>query len=302
MNDAGIRLLLSPIYGIFYSTMMTINAYAKINIGLRVVRKRGDGFHDIETVFHRVNIFDEICVEPASTICLRCSEPSLPTDERNLCIRAAQLLQHAGNIKDGVLISLKKNIPVGAGLGGGSSDAATTLLALVKLWKLNIPHETLSSLALRLGSDVPYFLKDGTAYATGRGDVLEYFTLDIPYWIVLVYPNTHISTAWAYQHVLTEHRNFPVPLKQILQDDIDDPRLLGNHIQNDFEPLVLRSHGTVVRAKRTLSDGGAVFAQLSGSGSAVYGFFTSEVEANKVADNLKSAGTVFVTPPHFIPR
>ncbi|MBI1807643.1 MAG: 4-(cytidine 5'-diphospho)-2-C-methyl-D-erythritol kinase [Ignavibacteria bacterium] len=281
--------------------MISLKAYAKINLGLRILGKRKDGYHEIETIFHRVNVFDEIEIELASVISLACSDPALPIDKRNLCIRAVRLLQRECNIKQGVQISLKKNIPVGAGLGGGSSDAAATLLALVKWWNINISHERLNAIALQLGSDVPYFLKEGTAYATGRGEVLEYFDLDIPYWIVLVYPNIHISTAWAYQQVLTENQKPAIPLKQIVQENISDPRLLVAHIPNDFEPLVLRSHGAVVRVKKNLYDSRAEFVQMSGSGSAVYGFFAKESDAREAAGNMDKAYSVFITPPHFIP-
>ncbi|MBI4811284.1 MAG: 4-(cytidine 5'-diphospho)-2-C-methyl-D-erythritol kinase [Ignavibacteriales bacterium] len=180
---------------------MTLKAYAKINLGLRILRKRDDGYHDIDTVFHRVDLYDEIYLEPSSTIKVFSNESNLPTDEGNLCIRAAQLLREYSGIEKGVNISLTKNIPIGAGLGGGSSDAAATLIGLTKFWEVDVSQIDLYKLALQLGSDVPYFLKFGTAHATGRGEILDYFDINIPHWIVIVYPNIHISTAWAYQEI-----------------------------------------------------------------------------------------------------
>src|SRR5258706_4715892 len=132
---------------------MNLRAYAKINLGLRILRKREDGYHDIEPVFHRVNIFDEIALESSNTISMECTEASIPTDERNLCMKAALLLQRETRAIRGTRMILKKQIPVGAGLGGGSSDAAAVLLGLNKLWQLNLSQEMLHALALTLGAD-----------------------------------------------------------------------------------------------------------------------------------------------------
>jgi 4-diphosphocytidyl-2-C-methyl-D-erythritol kinase len=284
---------------------VTIRAYAKINVGLHVLRKRQDGFHDIETIFHRINLFDEIIFEPSPTISLSSNQHNLPTDDTNLCIRAAGLLQRAFKKHNGVHITLKKNIPIGAGLGGGSSDAAAVLTALPVWWNESpeaIDHRTL---ALELGSDVPYFLQRGTAYATGRGEILQYFKLDLPYWIVVVYPNLHISTSWAYQNVeiknaLTSNvKPQTSNLKDTLLEHLSNPRMLMNLLHNDFEPLVLRTYPDVAKIKKALYDSGAVFAQLSGSGSSVYGFFNSEKYAKDIAETLRQQCQVFITPPHF---
>ncbi|MBI4547601.1 MAG: 4-(cytidine 5'-diphospho)-2-C-methyl-D-erythritol kinase [Ignavibacteriae bacterium] len=285
--------------------MITLKAYAKINLGLRLLRKREDGYHDIETIFHRINLFDEIALEPSSTISLTCTDLTLPTDERNLCIRAAQLLQQHCNSRQGVHISLKKNIPVSAGLGGGSSDGAATLRGLIELWNVNVPDKELCSIALQLGSDVAYFLRRGTAYTTGRGEVLEYFDLDLPYWIVVVFPSLHISTAQAYQNVQLKSQKKKggnqTSLKELLLESINDPRMLMNFLHNDFESLILRSYRDVAQVKKALYDAGAVFAQLSGSGSAVYGLFSNEQYANDAGKELCKNYQVFTTQPHFKP-
>jgi len=300
--------------------MSTVKAYAKINLGLRILQKRGDGYHDVETVFHRVNLFDEISLEQASSISFTSTDPNLPADDSNLCIRAANLLQQYDDIRKGARISLVKNIPVGAGLGGGSSDAASTLLGLIELWNIKMPDELLPSVALRLGSDVPYFLSNGSAYATGRGEVLEYFNLDIPYWIVVAYPNIHVSTAWAYGAIHDEKFNrhainhtgplsihesslaSRISLKDFLIKNIQNPHELNHHLQNDFEPVVLHEYGQIGYAKLILYSEGACFAQMSGSGSAVYGFFTDEMNATAAAIKLRALNRVFITPPYFKPE
>lgn len=293
--------------------MTTTRAYAKINLGLRILRKREDGYHDIETVFHRINLYDEVTLEPSSTISLSCTSDEIPTDDRNLCIRAAGLLQKFLNSAAGVHITLKKNIPVGAGLGGGSSNAAAVLKSLPKWWNRPVSDEELRLLALQLGADVPYFLKPGTAYATGKGESLEYFDLDVPYWIVIVYPNLYISTTWAYQNVeikdgklkmkktLTPNLKHQMALKQILLEHVHQPNVLMNLLRNDFEPLTLRTYGVVAEVKKFLYDAGAVFAQMSGSGSSVYGFFDKEAIAQSLTTELAKHYQVFMTPPHFTP-
>lgn len=279
--------------------MVTLKAYAKINLGLRILRKREDGYHDIETIFHRVNIYDEITLQQSSTVSLTCNQADLPIDEHNLCIRAAQLLQQLCNIKQGVHISLKKNIPLAAGLGGGSSDAATTLLGLVDFWNVKISEHELHAIAVQLGSDVPYFLGNESAYATGRGEILEYFHLDLPYWIVVVYPHVNISTSWTYQNIKIQSRKTGISLKDILLENINNPKKLITLLKNDFEPLVLQTHEPVARVKQSLSDFGADFTQLSGSGSSVYGIFSEESHARNAVIELSKHYQVFLTPSSF---
>lgn len=291
---------------------MGLKAYAKINLGLRILRKRNDGYHDIETIFHRIDLFDEVTFLPSQDVSLSSSDSGLPTDERNLCVRAAESLRRRCNVDTGVRILLKKNIPVGAGLGGGSSDAAATLLGLVRFWKLKISDEELLSIALQLGSDVPYFLKSGTARATGRGEVLEYFFLDVPSWIVLVYPNVQVSTAWAYAEHDRPNENggtgdggdrlgAPISLKQIVCNNIARPRLFNTLLRNDLEPVVFPAHENLAGLKQALFDAGAEFAQMSGSGSSVYGFFSDERLVSTAAEKLAIHYRVFITQPHFQP-
>ncbi len=281
--------------------MVSLKAHAKINIGLRIIGKRSDGYHDIETVFHRVNPYDEIIIEPSASVTLTCTDPTLPTDDRNLCVRATQLLKKYTIENRGAAITLKKNIPIGAGLGGGSSDAAATLLGLTKLWELNINEATLHTLALQLGSDVPYFLKEGTAHARGRGEILEYFHLPLPYWIIVVYPNIHISTTWAYSQLRENHQHGPLDPSVSLRDAVlahmHDPQELAKFIFNDFEPVVLHQNETMRFCKISLYAAGAKFAQMSGSGSAFYGFFTDQATAFTAAESFSKKHKVFITPP-----
>jgi 4-diphosphocytidyl-2-C-methyl-D-erythritol kinase len=289
---------------VFSNSMISMKAYAKINLGLRIIRKRDDGYHDIETVFHRVNLFDELILSPSSKISLTCNSCDLPFGEENLCVRAARLLQEKSNLDDGVHIHLHKNIPVGAGLAGGSSDAAAMLAGLNDLWNLNLAPLQLSHFALMLGSDVPYFMGNGSAYAMGRGELLEYFSLDLPYWIVIVYPNLHVSTAWAYQQLHIEHSSAQrevIRMKDVLTELLRSPRQLATFLPNDFEPIVFRAHPEVAHVRKLLYELGAEFAQMSGSGSSVYGLFTHEKDAEHAQEKLNKNHQTFITPPHFKP-
>ena len=288
--------------------MTTLRTYAKINLGLRILQQRSDGFHNIETIFHRVHPFDDLTLEHSPAILLKSDVPYLPVDERNLCVRAAQLLQKHAGVRDGVSISLQKNIPVGAGLGGGSSDAAATLLGLTKLWNLTLTQNELLDIALRIGSDVPYFLQSGSAYATGRGEILEYFDFTLPYWIVVAYPDVHVSTAWAYRSLhdpTLKHKPDFTPeiqatsLKQILLENINAPEKLNVLLHNDFEPVVLHKYESIAFTKVSMYAAGAVFAQMSGSGSAVYGLFADEATATAAMQKLGTRCKVFLTPTNF---
>jgi 4-diphosphocytidyl-2-C-methyl-D-erythritol kinase len=278
-----------------------VKAYAKINLGLRILKKRPDGYHDIETVFHRVNIFDELSFEDADSISLAGSDALLPSDDTNLCIRAAKLLQQHCNCRRGARIILDKKIPVGAGLGGGSSDAAATLRALGQLWNLEISENKLIELALQLGSDVPYFLHSGAAYAKGRGEILEYFPLILPYWIVVVYPNIHISTAWAYAQVQPDEGAGAFTLKDIVQQYWGDEEALSKYLNNDFETVIKAHHPQIAEILDALKGSGAGLAQLSGSGSSVYGLFSREADVERFICKLGNAYKTFITPPRFEP-
>ncbi|MBI5020824.1 MAG: 4-(cytidine 5'-diphospho)-2-C-methyl-D-erythritol kinase [Ignavibacteriales bacterium] len=288
--------------------MISVKAYAKINLGLRILNRREDGYHNLETIFLRVNPFDEIILTEATEISFNSNDLNLNSDSSNLCIKAARILNDHFHPNNGVKINLQKNIPIGAGMGGGSSDAAATLLGLVKLWNLKITEEELKSIALKLGSDVPYFLKPGTAHATGRGEVLEYFSLPLPYWIVILYPNVHVSTAWAYHSLESSHINHiphptsPIPLKDFLLKNIYDPHELNQNLINDFEPIILHEHKQIGFAKLLLYSEGACFAQMSGSGSSVFGLFNDEHKAVSTAKKLQNRYKVFITPPNFHPE
>jgi 4-diphosphocytidyl-2-C-methyl-D-erythritol kinase len=275
-------------------------AYAKINLGLFVTEKRPDGYHNIETIFHRIALADRISLEPASSIIVDTDNPALPSGEKNICFRAALLLQQHLSVTTGVKISIQKHIPVGAGLGGGSSDAATVLKELPGFWGRTVDRATLRALAIGLGSDVPFFLGSGSALARGRGEILEYFELDVPYAILLCYPNVHVSTPWAYRQIIPSGPGTPFDLKALVIGGMRNPANLVNDLRNDFEPAVFRIHPEVKEVKDIMARGGALYVSMSGSGSAVYGFFSGTTATSTIEGTLKHLGyATSVTPPHF---
>ncbi len=257
---------------------MIVHAPAKINLGLRILRKRPDGFHDLETVFHRIGLRDTLHLEQAdSGITMTCSEPTLPTDERNLCVRAAAaVLKHLG-VRAGIRMHLEKRIPHGAGLGGGSSDAASVLKAVPELLSTKTEPDALHAIAVSLGSDVPYFLGEGDAHATGRGEILTHFNADFPFHLVVVVPPVHVSTAWAYSQIRPSD-NRDASLRRMagqrawLRADMTEAVLA-----NDFEQVVFAAHPQLQDIKNALHSCGALFAQMSGSGSALFGIFDDQV-------------------------
>ncbi len=282
-------------------TTTSLRAYAKINFGLHILRKRTDGYHDIETIFHRINIFDIVTVKRIDTerITIECTHPEIPKDNTNLCYKAADLFySEIGHNKE-LRIIVEKNIPVGAGLGGGSSDAAAVLRACNMLYGYPLDDTALGRLSSRIGSDVPYFLQSGSAYATGRGEILDYFDLELPYWIVLVYPRIHIETKWAYQSYTPNRNVKDIDLKSLVRENITRPRSWVNTLRNDFEPVVFHEYPVVMRVKEALIKGGADFALMSGSGSSVFGLYQDESYAKEIAASLSASYDVWITPPFF---
>jgi len=181
-------------------TGLTIRTSAKVNLCLRVLGRRADGYHEIETVLHTVGLWDRLSLSPIPgepRIALEADTPDVPSDEGNLCWRAADLIARHAKAPDGVAIRLEKSIPVAAGLGGGSSDAAATLVGLARLWELDLAPEEVASLAAQLGADVPFFLRGGCCLARGRGEELDPVP-ELSAWLVLVVPERRVPTAQAY--------------------------------------------------------------------------------------------------------
>jgi 4-diphosphocytidyl-2-C-methyl-D-erythritol kinase len=257
---------------------------AKINLGLHIHKKRDDGFHELETLFQMVAWFDEVELEETQgNVELFCDTPGIPNDETNLVVKAARLLQnHFPGKCGGVKIKLKKNIPSGAGLGGGSGNAAGVLLALNLLWNLKIPRGDLISMASELGSDVPFFLMSPCAIGVGKGEILQPVESPISFYILMIYPGFPISTPWVYGNLklkLTKSENNISILKNFIMRS--EFAQLGAALYNDLEPVVFKRYPEILRIKNELLNSGAEGALLSGSGSTVFGIFDNPEIAKK---------------------
>jgi 4-diphosphocytidyl-2-C-methyl-D-erythritol kinase len=250
---------------------------AKINIGLNIISKRDDGFHNLETIFYPINLTDELTFSASDKFLFESNDENLNKEKTNLIIKAKEQLEKYFDITLTPRISLKKNIPIGAGLGGGSSDAASTLLCLVELYNLKIDNNDLHKLALQLGSDVPYFLNPVPAFAESRGEKLTPINLELNATLLIVNPGIHISTKLAFGLIKPE-----IP-KVSLKSLIDKPKVelsdLLNTAVNDFEKVVFNQYKEIKEIKDKMIEFGAAFSMMTGTGSTVFGFFDDEESA-----------------------
>ena len=250
----------------------------KINLGLHILRKRNDGFHDLETAFCPIPLCDalEIIADSIHT------ETTLTTSglaidgnpEENIAVKAYNLLKKEFDIPP-VKIHLHKAIPIGAGLGGGSADGAFTLLLLNKKFNLDITQEKLIEYALKLGSDCPFFIRNKICYATGRGEQLKQINLDLSaYKIALINPGIKINTAWAFSQI--QPKEDRASILEIIHQPIDRWK---DNLVNDFELPIFKQHPSIKEIKEELYKNGAVYASMSGSGSSVFGLFEKSTTA-----------------------
>jgi 4-diphosphocytidyl-2-C-methyl-D-erythritol kinase len=265
---------------------LIIPAFAKINLMLRVLGTRADGHHELRTVFQSIALHDSVTIRSArGAFRLECDDPSCPADRTNLVWRAAERLWTASGRRGAprdVAIHLAKRIPMQAGLGGGSSDAAATLVGLAKLWR--VETAPIGAVAASLGADVPYFLEGGTALGLDRGDMLCPLADVDPFWVALVLPSFGVSTKDAYAWWDEESRQMPQPPSSGLQRKRKRPA--ARIALNDLEPPVARRHPAITRIVEALDGCGARHAAMSGSGSAVFGLFDERRKAERAARSL----------------
>jgi 4-diphosphocytidyl-2-C-methyl-D-erythritol kinase len=272
---------------------ITLRAFAKINLSLRVGAARPDGFHDVRTILQAIDLFDRVtCDARRGPFQIRCDMPGVPTDRSNLVWQGAQLLWQAagrdGDARDTV-VTLQKNIPMQAGLGGGSSNAAAALLSLRRLWKLRVPDELLHAIAVQLGSDVPFFLVGGTALGLGRGE--EVYALEnLPrYWAVLVIPPFGVATKDAYGWF--DERAWTSSIAHLPQTWLGRTTPLVN----ELEAPVAARHPVITQLKQRFTERGALMAAMSGSGSTVFGVFESAGQARRAARAFTKDGANVLT-------
>lgn len=278
---------------------LRLNAYAKVNLALDVLGKRDDGYHDIETVLHTVVLHDVITLrESGDGIKVIADAEEVPSDATNLVYRAAALLREEYKVPRPVEIDVRKQIPVASGLGGGSADAAVTLMGLCQMWKLRLDGRELAALAARLGSDVPFFLSGGAALARGRGERVQSLPPLPPTWVVLACPRVSVLTEWAYGHF---HGNDGAarPDTRALVEAIRrrDVPAVGRLLGNVFEEMIAARHPVIGQLKSRILRGEAYGAAMSGTGPSVFGLMANDAAAQRVAEDLRQVPDVdvFVT-------
>lgn len=270
---------------------LRVRSYAKINWTLDVLFKREDGFHELRTIYQTVSLHDTLRItETDGPIEIVCDDPRVPCDESNLAFKAATLLREAAGASKGARIEIEKRIPVAAGLGGGSSNAAATLLALVKLWQVEINERALFGIAASLGSDVPFFLMGGTALGVGRGEQVSPIEQVHCEHLLLVNPGFAVSTRDAYEKLSRLTRSeaaLKLPFTLLAAKGISGLPLVA---RNDLEEAVLAAHPEIAEVKRRLLSLGARHALMSGSGATVFGVFDNSQTIEQAESEVRAAG------------
>ena len=283
---------------------VTVFAPAKINVSLRILDRRPDGFHNLWSIMQTVALEDEVCIKICADrqdIQLRCDAAQLAADQSNLVYRAAAVVLARARRSIGLDIELRKRIPMGAGLGGGSSDAAATIIGLNHVLQLEWSPTQMADIGQSLGSDVPFFLFAPSAFVAGRGETVRPVVIEGVRWVVLVNPGFGVNTKWAYQE-LAATRTAVMPLS-LAQRELDrQSRVSWAQLiaatENDFEAPVFAAHEKLQEIKRSLQAHGAEIALLSGSGATVFGVFADEARARLAQTQFMSENLtkVFVVP------
>jgi len=257
---------------------------AKVNLRLEILNKRKDGYHELRTVFQKISLHDTLhfSLKKEKGISIATDHPNLPVGKTNLVYQAAQSMLKASDYQGGVHIEIKKQIPLGAGLGGGSSNAATTLKALNQLLKKSLSKRKLMEMGLKIGADVPFFIWEGAAIGSGIGEKLKKVTLpDLQY--VLIYPNFEVSTRWAYQNFVLTNQRIHFNLHKFLKTPEGISSILFNHL----EEVVSRKYPQIEVMKNSLLSRGALGALMTGSGPTVFGLFQDDKSATGAYEKIK---------------
>lgn len=270
--------------------MLTLKGNAKINLTLDVLYKRTDGFHQVEMIMQAVELADILSVEEkqSGNISITTNLPYLPCDQRNLAYQAVRLVKDTYKIKQGVHISLEKNIPMSAGLAGGSTDAASVLLGLNTLWDLGLSLEQLEVLGAKLGSDVPFCLRGGTMLATGRGEILTPLAPLPTCYVVLAKPRISVSTAWVYgkyrKEAVRQHPDTAGVQKALGQGDLS---AVVSRLNNVLESVTIAEYPQIGKLKESMIQHGAMASLMSGSGPTVFGLVADKSQAEYIAEKLR---------------
>ena len=268
---------------------LLVKAPAKINLSLDVLHKRPDGFHEVRMIMTTVDLADrlELMALKENRIEIRSQNRFVPDDHRNLAYQAAKLLKERYHVKSGVSISIEKNIPVAAGLAGGSSDAAATLRGLNELWQLGLSLDELAVLGAEIGSDVSFCVYGGTALATGRGEIIEHIAAPPPCWVILAKPTIGVSTAEVYKRLRVDrvkHPNVDAMVQAIEQNDYE---AVCANVGNVLESVTLNMHSEVLHIKEQMEKFGADAVLMSGSGPTVFALAHHDSRMHRIYNGLR---------------
>lgn len=276
--------------------MLYVKAPAKINLTLDVLYKRPDNYHEIEMIMTTVDLADRIGLKATeSGIHIESADRFVPNDSRNLAYQAAKLLKDTFHIKSGVIISLEKQIPVAAGLAGGSSDAAATLKGLNQLWQLNLSLDELAELGAKIGSDVSFCVYGGTALAKGRGEIIQELPAPPNCWVILAKPTIGVSTADVYGAFDPSKAEHPNTEQMVEALEAGDYQSMCDHLGNALESVTLEMHPEVAQIKEQMKKFGADAVLMSGSGPTVFGLVQQEARIPRIYNGLRGfCGEVYV--------
>ena len=278
--------------------VISLKAPAKVNLFLEILGKRDDGYHEIETIMQEIDLADSLQFEETQEgVTLECNDKNIPANQDNLVCKAANLILEECGIRKGVIINLEKNIPVGAGLGGGSSDAATTLKALNSLWKVGLNNEELMGFAAKLGSDIPFFINGKTALCRGRGELITPVEVRNRMDYIILFPRVHISTETIYKNLkidLTKKRKDVSFFLDALK--YSEVASISKLLFNRLEEIIFATYPDLLQVKSTLESFDFCGLSISGSGSAFFGLCNDRHQAEVIKSKieLSGMGNVFV--------
>lgn len=266
-----------------------LKAYAKINLCLDIVGKYENGYHQLKMIMQQIELADTIKIERADRFKLTTNHKNLQTDSSNICYKAYKLLAETYNITENVHIHIEKNIPLAAGLAGGSTDAAAVLIGLNQIWDLNLDAEKLRELGLKLGADVPYCIEGGVQIAEGVGEYLTKIDCVKEYYMVLLNSGVEVSTKEVFQNYNIELDQTKIPLEIAVKAlETGDETLLAKSMGNKLELVTLEKYPELKTIKQTLLDHGAFAALMSGSGPSIFGLFTEKSKAENCYNHFKN--------------
>lgn len=284
---------------------INIKAYAKINLALDVIGKRDDGYHELNMIMQSIRLHDKIYIRKNNNreIKLKSNLPYIPVNHKNIVYKAVDLFRKTYNIKQGVFVNIYKQIPVSAGLAGGSTDAAATIKGLNKLFNTGLSLEEMMELGGKLGADVPFCMMMGTVLSQGIGDILTPLDKMPDCYILLVKPSFSVSTKKVYENFKLDHTishpDISASIKAIKNNDLPE---LSSHMANVLESVTIKKYPSINQIKKLMLDNGAFVALMSGSGPTVFGLFEDKGVAKKAYDSIKNAKfrkRIFLTKPYW---